>query len=367
MKLLPLPPLVVLLLSDAAIVACSLNARSLASLDMIALMGLPPARAWCSSTSELPRMFLVAILSPIFLRGGACGSGCCGWLLCCWENEDSSQVDDIRLRPLVLTVMLEVTDAVSLPLPLLLLFALSLLPTPVTDGILLSRRVGLGLRSRRAGALGAERRGCCCPTEETPLTVLERVANVCLVRRPCIGRGFDFCCELSDGLGLVAMGLKGFLLDLTIGFGEGTRASASDSSPESIMSVSLGISQLLFSLGVGSPPKIILGCVVGGFVRAIRRGDRERESIVTGDGEAISMSIGVPRTDSEGAEEYVCALWKGVRGIFLVMSKPSVDSAIEISVMSVVEGKSPSPLPTEDWLKSDTNVAAVEENEPCWP
>lgn len=132
--------------------------------------------------------------------------------------------------------------------------------------------------------------------------------------------------------------VKGFLVDRAGRVGDGTRAS----SPESE-----SIAKLPRSRGTSQRPspaaaKMLLWLVAGALVAAFRRGESDRDEIVMGEGDAISMSIGVPGAP---AANIVCALAKGVLAFFFVNWPEVSGESIDKSVMSVVEGKSSSALP----------------------
>ncbi len=65
----------------------------------------------------------------------------------------------------------------------------------------------------------------------------------------------------------------------------------------------------------------MLDGLCGALVAALRRGERDSEAMVMGDGDAISMSMGVPAAWL-GAANMVCARAKGVRVFFLDLWAP---------------------------------------------
>lgn len=85
--------------------------------------------------------------------------------------------------------------------------------------------------------------------------------------------------------------------------------------------------------------------LTGAFAAAARRGERANEARDIGDGSPISISWGVFWTWN-----IVWARAKGVRVLFLSALTGSTGDSSEISVHSVEDGKSPSPLPTEEKL-----------------
>jgi hypothetical protein len=138
-------------------------------------------------------------------------------------------------------------------------------------------------------------------------------------------------CAMSCGR--APAGLKGFLIDFWR-VGDGGIATSSSSSVSDVIKVGCHLSRGSPAAAKMFPP------VLGAFTPPFRRGDRDNEAIEIGDGSAISMSIGVPAN-------IVCALPNGVRVLFFRTLAGSGES-IDNSVISVVEGNSPSALVLTD-------------------
>lgn len=165
-----------------------------------------------------------------------------------------------------------------------------------------------------------------------------------------VSDGLERCKGLKDPLciGAVFWVIRGGRLEAFVpnGFledfarvGDGTAGKSSSSSESEFI---IGCHR---SRGSRLAAAKMLRPVNGTFAAAVRRGERAREARDIGDGSPISISMGVFWTLN-----IVWARAKGVRVLFLRDLTGSTGESSEMSVHSFDDGKSPSPVPTDEKL-----------------